>query len=109
VISKISGDGQTGTAGRALRYPLVVAVTNVDGIPVAGVNVTFTVTAGAGSLSAVQAVTDDQGVALATLGLGPALGTNSVSATAVGLTGSPLTFAASAVNVKKRPGQLVSQ
>jgi hypothetical protein len=33
-IAKVSGDNQIGTAGRVLRYPLVVVITNADGVPI---------------------------------------------------------------------------
>ena len=91
-ISMVSGNNQTGTAGQPLRYPLVAVVTNASAIPVAGVMVNFAVTAGGGTLSNTQLTTDSQGVAFTTLTLGPTVGTNTVTATADGLTGSPLIF-----------------
>ena len=90
-IAKVSGDNQAGTPGRPLRGPLVVVVTNSSGIPLAGVTVGFTVTAGAGRLSAGSVLTDDQGVASTVLTLGPDPATT-VTATAAGLSGSPITF-----------------
>lgn len=87
-----------------LRYPLVAVVTNASGIPVAGVTVSFAVTAGGGTESPTSVVMDDQGVALSTLTLGPTPVTNTVTATAAGLIGSPLTFTAN----KKRRGQISS-
>ena len=85
-ISMVSGNNQTGGAGQPLRYPLVVVVTNASGIPVAGVTVNFAVTAGGGTLWGTQSTTDSQGVAYTTLTLGPTPGTNTVTATASGLT-----------------------
>jgi len=89
-LSKVSGDDQAGNASLPLRYPLVAVVTNASGIPVAGVTVNFAVTAGCGTLSGTQSTTDSQGVAFTSLTLGPNPGTNTVTATAAGLTGSPL-------------------
>lgn len=105
-ISKVSGDNQTGTTGHPLRYPLVVVVTNSAGIPVNGVTVSFAVTSGAGTLSTANAVSDSQGVASTQLTLGAIPGTSIVSASAEGLTGSPLMFT---ISERKRAGQLVSQ
>ena len=85
--------------GTTLR-PFVVVVTNSSGVPVAGVDVTFTVTAGGGTVpggSPQLVTTDSQGVASITLTLGATGGTNTVTATATGLSGSPLTFNAAAI------------
>jgi len=84
VISKVSGDTQTGSAGQTLAYPLVLVVTNSANIPVAGVTVSFAA-GGGGSLSAASAVTDVQGVASVNLTLAVNPGPNTVTATAAGL------------------------
>jgi len=94
-IAKVSGDKQNGGVGQTLRYPLVLVVTNASGIPVAGTTVTFAVSAGTGSLSGTQATTDSQGLAFTILTLGTAPGTNTVTASAAGLSGSPVAFDAS--------------
>ncbi|MBK8004309.1 MAG: Ig-like domain-containing protein [Gemmatimonadetes bacterium] len=63
--------------------------------PVAGVSVTFAVTAGGGSATGTAATSDASGVA--TVGswtLGQTAGANTLTATAAGLTGSPVTFTA---------------
>lgn len=96
------GDNQTGAANQQLNQPLVVKVTDVTGINVvSGVNVTFTVTAGGGKLeggvTTITKATDAAGLASTTLTLGPTNGaTNTVSAAASGLTGSPRVFTATA-------------
>ena len=100
-----SGDNQVGATAKALANPFVVVVTNASGIPVAGVTVNFAVTAGGGIVSPTSVVTSDQGVALSTLTLGPTPATNTVTATAAGLIGSPLTLT---TVLKKVRGQLVS-
>ena len=79
-LSLVSGDSQTGTVGTALANPFVVRVTDANGDPVAGVTVTFAVTAGAGTLTAIQVDTDAQGLASSTLILGPNPGANTVTA-----------------------------
>jgi hypothetical protein len=83
-------------------------VTNSVGVPVAGAAVQFAVTAGGGSLDEIQSVTDSQGMATTKLTLGKNTGTNTVTATATGLTGSPLTFTAVATT-KTNVGQLISE
>jgi len=47
-----SGDLQTGPAGQVLPLALTVHVLNSQGLPVSGATVTFTITAGPGTLSA---------------------------------------------------------
>jgi hypothetical protein len=70
-------------------------VTDATGTPVAGVTVTFAVATGAGSITGATAVSDSTGTA--TVGswtLGTVAGSNTLTATAAGLTGSPVTFTA---------------
>ncbi|HET8650538.1 MAG TPA: Ig-like domain-containing protein, partial [Gemmatimonadales bacterium] len=97
-LERLTGDKQTGIAGQALPAPLVVRVHDKSGSAVSGVSVSFAVAAGGGSLSNSSATTDANGQASVTLTLGPAAGTNNnqVTASATGLTGSPVTFTASA-------------
>ena len=84
-LAKVSGDGQEGLAGIALAAPFVVSVLDEDGATIAGAVVTFSVTAGGGTLSATTATTDANGQATTTLTLGSDPGTNTVSATVEGL------------------------
>jgi Domain of unknown function (DUF4082)/Bacterial Ig-like domain (group 1) len=84
-LAKISGDGQTGSAGSPLSAPFTVAVVAADGTPVAGALVTFSVAAGGGTLSVTGAATDATGRASSLLTLGTAGGTNSVHVTATGI------------------------
>jgi len=90
----VSGNGQSGTVGQPLAAPFVVRVQDASGNPVAGVGVTFTVTAGGGTLSATQVSTNSSGQASSTLTLGPNPGTNTVTASSGSLSGSPVTFTA---------------
>ena len=93
-LTLASGNGQSGTAGQPLSSPFVVKVTDGSGNPVAGTTVTFTVTGGGGTIYPGAASTNSQGLASATLTLGPAAGTNTVVAASGTLTGSPSTLTA---------------
>lgn len=95
-IAAQSGSGQTALAGTTLPNPLVVKVTAEDGMPVADVPVAFAVSAGGGSVTTTNTTTDGSGVAQTTWTLGSAVGNQTVRATASGLTGSPVTFSATA-------------
>ncbi len=90
-LSKVSGDNQAGVSGASLPKPFVVEVQDANGSPLTGISVTFTVVAGGGTLSVTNAMTDEYGRAQSTLSLGPNLGTNTVSVSAVGIE-SPVTF-----------------
>ena len=105
----IQGNSPTslvGTAGQAVSQPPSVKVVDQNGNGVQGVTVTFTVTAGGGTVSdgastgaSVSLATSAQGVAtLAAWTLGSAAGPNTVQASASGqggpLSGSPVTFSA---------------
>jgi hypothetical protein len=100
-IASTSGNGQSGTVLTVLAQPFVVTVTNAQGNPVAGVNVTFAIgtvpSAAAGqSLSVTSAKTDTNGRASTILTLGNKAGAYTVTATTAGLTASPITFTATA-------------
>jgi plastocyanin len=93
-IAASGGNNQTGAVGVALPTPLQVTVKDQFGNAVAGTGVTWAVTAGGGSLAPPASTTSASGVAASVLTLGPAAGTNTATATATGLTGSPVTFTA---------------
>ncbi len=96
-IAAASTTSQSATAGSAVATPPSVLVTDQSGNPVSGVNVTFAVASGGGGLTGGSVTTSAAG--LATVGswtLGTAIGPNSLTATATGLTGSPVNFAATA-------------
>jgi uncharacterized protein YjdB len=88
------GEGQTGTVGAVLPTPLSVRVTDVDGNPIGGVPVAWTVTTGGGSIRAVVATTDANGLSTAQWTLGPVAGTQTAAATVAGL--PPVAFSANA-------------
>ena len=95
-ISAASDPSQTGTAGAAVGEPPSVLVEDEFDDPVAGVPVTFAVTAGGGTIAPTTAVTTgtDGKATLTSWTLGPGAGANTVTATASGLGGSPVTFTA---------------
>lgn len=96
-IAPVSGDHQTGTVGQVLAQPLVAKVTSSTGAGVAGVTVTWQLTAGGGALSTSSVPTDSQGRASVGVTLGTTSGSNNtiVTASVAGLSGSPVTFTAS--------------
>jgi len=93
-----NGGSTSGTAGQLASIPPSVIVKDQHGNPVAGVNVSFAVTGGGGSLTGGAAISDANGVASAvSWTLGAVAGPNSVTASATGLSGSPLAFSAAGV------------
>jgi uncharacterized protein YjdB len=96
-IRLYDGDGQTAAASAAVAISPSVIVTDASGFPVSGASVTFTVTAGGGSVSGATVATDDAGIArVGGWTLGASSGVNTLSATASGLDGSPVVFTATA-------------
>jgi hypothetical protein len=102
-VAAASATTQSATVGTAVAAPPAVKVTDGGGNPVAGIAVSFAVTSGGGSVvpaSPGTVSTDANGLAKATSWtLGTTAGTNNyaVTASAGGLTGSPVTFTASGV------------
>jgi adhesin/invasin len=94
-IAVNAGNNQTGILSSAVATKPSVRVTDATGTPVAGVTVTFAVASGGGTMTGPTAVTDSTGTA--TLGswtLGSGAGSNTITATAAGLSGSPVVFTA---------------
>ena len=81
-LVKISGGNQKGSRSAPLPNPFVVEVRDKYRSALEGVPVTFTVTAGGGTLSTQSTTTDANGRAESTLTLGPNPGTNTVSVSA---------------------------
>jgi adhesin/invasin len=93
-----AGNSQSAPAGTNVAVAPSAQVTDINGNGVPGVAVTFQVTAGGGSIAGGAPVTNASGIATITSWtLGSTVGANSLSATAPGLTGSPLTFTATGV------------
>ena len=93
-LTRSSGNRQQGGLGAALAEPFAVSVLDQNGNPLPGAEVTFSVTAGGGSLSATTATTDAEGRAVTTLTLGSEPETVTVVAAVAGL--DPVTFTATA-------------
>lgn len=93
VMASVSGNAQTADVGEEVTNPLVVRITQ-DGAAVSGRTVTWSVTAGGGSVDPASSTTDASGNASTTWTLGPSAGANTVQASSSGVTGSPVTFQA---------------
>jgi alpha-tubulin suppressor-like RCC1 family protein len=94
-IALNGGNNQTAVVGAAVPIAPSVKVTDADANPVSGVAVTFAVASGGGSITGASQITAPSGIA--TVGswtLGSTVGTNTLTGTAAGLTGSPVTFTA---------------
>jgi len=94
-----AGNDQTGLPGSQVPIAPAVRVADADGNAIAGFAVSFAVASGGGSVTGAGTTTDAAGIA--TVGswtLGPSLGANTLAATAAGLTGSPVTISALAIN-----------
>jgi adhesin/invasin len=97
-IALQAGDGQTAAVNATVAVAPSVLITDQFGNPVAGQAVNFAVTGGGGSVTGGATVSGTNGVAAVTSWrLGTGAGTNTLSATATGLTGSPVSFTATAV------------
>src|SRR5437660_11017228 len=89
------GDGQQATTGTAVATPPSVIVRDATNNPVQGVGVTFAPASGGGSVTGAEQTTNAAGIA--TVGswtLGTTAGPNTLTPTAAGLAGSPVTFQA---------------
>jgi hypothetical protein len=94
-VSVFNGSGQTGAALATLVTPLTVTVLNAQGTAAAGIQVTWAVASGGGSVAPTTSTTDANGHASTTFTLGAAVGTQSVTAT-VANPSSSATFSATA-------------
>ena len=106
-LSIVSGGNQTGLTGEALVNPFVIDVRDQYDAPMAGVTVTFAVSEGGGSLSHTSIDTDADGLAQTTLTLGSKPGTNTVEASAEGISQSTV-FSAEASLPLPIPTRLLS-
>jgi len=92
-VSIVAGQGQISDAGAPVPVAPSVKVTDAEGRGVPGFTVTFSLSGGDGSITGGTAVTNSSGIATVgswTIGVG----SNSLSATAPGLSGSPILFVA---------------
>ena len=92
------GDNQTATVGKAVANSPSVSVLDADGRGIPNVAVTFALASGGGTLAGTSAVTNSSGIATAgSWTLGNIAGTNTITAAAVNVPGSPVTFTAIAL------------
>lgn len=91
-----AGNNQTAALGTALSTPPSVIIQDASNNPISGLAVSFSVGSGGGSVSSASATTNASGIASVTWTLGTTLGSNTLAANVSGLTGSPLTFSATA-------------
>src|SRR5437867_12335948 len=95
VIAANSPTTQSAPAGSAVGSPPSVIGPDGSGEPVQGVTVTFAPAAGSGSVSGGTQTTNGSGIATGgSWTLSTTAGTNTLTATASGHTGSPVTFTA---------------
>ncbi|HEX6372544.1 MAG TPA: Ig-like domain-containing protein [Longimicrobium sp.] len=88
-----TGHNQAAMAGTAVPTAPVVVVRDASGNPMAGMPVTFSVTAGGGSVGTATVTTNAAGVASpGSWTLGPEAGPNTLRASVSGITGAPATF-----------------
>ena len=88
VLTVNGGNNQTGTEGTTLPTQLSVVATN-NGVPVAGVSVTFN--AGGGTFNPKTATTNSSGIASTSYTLPTSAGTITVTATATGYSSATFT------------------
>lgn len=88
-VTAVSGNGQSATVGTTLATPIQIEVLDAGGLPIDGDTVRFEVSAGGGSLSTTEAVTDSTGIAELASGwtLGTTAGEQALTVTTSGLTG----------------------
>jgi hypothetical protein len=99
-MAAVAGNNQFSAVGTAVATLPAVRLTDVDANGVSGVAVTFAVDSGNGLITGAAQITDAAGVA--TVGswvLGSTPGSNSLIATADGLTGVLVTFKASGITI----------
>ncbi|MBW3569704.1 MAG: Ig-like domain-containing protein, partial [Gemmatimonadetes bacterium] len=88
-----TGRHQAAMAGTALPANPTVVVRDAGGNPIPGMQVTFAVTSGGGSVGTAVVTTDASGLASpGSWTLGPVAGPNTLSASIAGITGAPAVF-----------------
>ena len=94
-LSVVGGNNQSALPGATLAQPIMILVSDGAGNGIAGSTVTFVVDTGGGATSPTSGVSNSSGIVQTTWTLG-ALGSQDMTATSVGLSGSPLHVSATA-------------
>jgi len=85
-ISRYAGDRQIAEVGTPARFPLVVFASDTFGNPIAGIQISFAVVSGGGTIDETPAATNADGVGTSSLmKLGALVGDQRVEASAAGL------------------------
>jgi hypothetical protein len=79
-LSKVDGDNQEGVVGEQLQRPLIVKVLTARELPATGRQVEFVFTAASGEVTPAQAITNNEGQAIANWKLGTEPGPQTVAA-----------------------------
>jgi adhesin/invasin len=95
-VNDITTGSLSGVAGQALADRITVRVADDNNNPLEGVEVTFAVTAGGGSVSPATATTNNDGQAQTQWTLGPTVGANVLTATVPGGASVQITATATA-------------
>jgi hypothetical protein len=96
-VTGIAGDNQSAPRGAPLPAPLSFTALGSDGLPVAGISVTWSATpAGGAVFTPAATTTDSNGVASTNVVLGTAIGTITMQANLAGV--SPVTYHATALD-----------
>ncbi len=98
-IAKSGGDTQFGIVNFDLPNPLRARAADQFDNPVAGISVMWQVTSGTAMVSPASPNTGSDGEALATVTLGGTAGTIIIQAVSAGLSGSPLSYTATAMTL----------
>ncbi len=106
VIALVSGDAQIATAGSTLPQPIVVKVTDLGSNGVAGTAVAFAPSSGSAAPTSVA--TNSSGNASTAWTLGVLPGPQSLTASAAGLGGSPVTVGPTAASADAGPAVSLS-
>ncbi len=91
----VQGGNQSVQAGRELPNPVVLRVTDVDGVPVVKVPVGLVVATGGGAVTPASALTDESGEVRVKWQLGPADAAQSLAASSPGV--EPVTVLATGI------------
>ena len=104
IVTKVGGDGQTGSAGGTLGQPLRIRVTDSANNPLPNIPLTWRVTSGIATLTATNTQTDVNGNASTTVTLGSNPGKVTITVTAGTATNAP--FATFDLTVRSNVGSI---